>query len=147
MNEIEQAVRFEGIVDGFKAVFFSLETVRMALSIGPRPRKGDLTLDDRLGSDDPEERESGLAARQALDKAHDALLDLAQEFDTHEYECLGYELGFWTNFEWMYSWIQVDAVRVTGQTLLRHNLVSAKMRISKSLSYIKSLASSNPTFH
>lgn len=107
---------------------FSLETVRMALSIGRCAHDAFSTLDDRIQSGNTEEREAALVALEALDNARGAYLDLAEVLDEPEREGLGYEIRFWSTFEWCWSRLFTEPVRGTGQSSLRHELVEAARR-------------------
>jgi hypothetical protein len=107
---------------------FSLETVRMALSIGTRTGNSLLSLDERMRSQNNEERESGLVALEALDHTRAAFLDLAKILDSDEFQGIALEIRFWSTFEWSWNHLFTDPVRSTGQKALRHELVEAKAR-------------------
>ena len=119
---------FRELDELLEAARFSLETARMALAIGRRSRSAFLTLDERLTSDDSEEREAGTVALEALDHARGAYLDLAEHFEHEDREHIALELRFWSTFEWVWFRIFCEPVRRTGQLALRHELVEATVR-------------------
>lgn len=119
---------FDQLEELLDAARFSLETVRMALTIGRRSKAAFLTLEERLTSDDEEERETGLVALEALDHARGAFLDLADVLDCPERDGIGLEIRFWTTFEWLWHRLFTESVRSTGQSSLRHELVEAGVR-------------------
>ncbi len=109
---------------------FSLETVRMALGIGQCARDPLGSLDSRLASPDEEEREAGVVALEALEHARSAYLELASLFDQPDNEILGYEIRFWTSFDWAVGRLFDPSVRTTGHQSLRSELVEATSRTS-----------------
>jgi hypothetical protein len=110
---------------------FSLETVRMALAIGSRADNSLLSLDERMRSQDNEERESGLVALEALDHTRAAFLDLVKILDSEEFHGIALEIRFWSTFEWSWNHLFTDPVRTTGQKALRHELVEAASRTAR----------------
>jgi len=120
---------FKEVEELLETAAFSLETVRMALTIGQRSEHDFLTLDQRVQSVDTEEREAGAVALEALDTARGAWLDLAELLDEPERVGLGYEIRFWSTFEWCWTRLFTEPVRSTGQGSLRHELIEACIRI------------------
>lgn len=124
---IEEAALVE-LAELLETAAFSFETVRMALTIGRRSREAFLSLDHRLSNGDGEEREAGVVALEALDNARGAFMDLAEMFEDVSHEGLGYEIQFWSSFEWCLTRLFDESVRHTGQQALRHELVEATRR-------------------
>ena len=119
------------IVELLDTASFSLETVRMALAIGRRAQAHSLTLDDRLRGADHEEKEAGLVAVEALKNAASAFADLADIFDEPEFHCTGFEVRFWSTYEWLSTRLFSESAHSTTNQVLRQELVEGYRRTTR----------------
>lgn len=126
---------------------FSLETVRMALAIGRRARTHSLTLDDRLQGADHEEKEAGAVAVEALENAAGAFADLADIFEEPEFQCTGFEVRFWSTYEWLATRLFSESAHSTSNDVLRQELVEGYRRTTRLFERVSVLERGEVTLH
>jgi hypothetical protein len=109
---------------------FSVDTARMALDYGTETRGSGASLASLLRSKVADERESAVVAVDAINHARDSLLALSRWLEQPEYERIGYEVQFWSTFEWAVSRLFTHTAHTTSKAVLRNVLVEALLRLT-----------------
>ena len=133
------------IEDLLDTATFSLETVRMALSISGSAQTNGRTLEQRLSSDNPEEMEASTVAIEALEHAREAYLELAHCLDHESLAELGYDIRFWSTFDWCWKRLYSEQVRMTESSALHRDVVSASRRTADIIYAVRTRSGKHPT--
>ena len=133
------------IEDLLDTASFSLETVRMALSISSQGSRRAHTLEQRLASGTPEEIEASTVALEALEHAREAYLELAHCLDHESLAAVGYDIRFWSTFDWCWNRLFSARVRASEPLQLREDVLGAVQRTARIAQVLRHRTSDTPT--